>query len=102
MYSLGAFVNDYHFTFVVYCYWSNFCFKSRFKKASVKGLQNDDKSLPKESTSEQSQCPLLFKFNEVYFFCILMLINAYANYFTVVFIFFHLKGKPKLNAFSVN
>ncbi|WJX17347.1 hypothetical protein P8452_07276 [Trifolium repens] len=39
-------------------------FFDRFKKSSGKGLQNDDRSLQKETTSEKVQSPLLFKFNE--------------------------------------
>ncbi|KAI5394645.1 hypothetical protein KIW84_061326 [Lathyrus oleraceus] len=41
-----------------------FCFKGRFIKSNVKGLQNDDGSLQKETTSEKDRSPLLFKFNE--------------------------------------
>lgn len=43
---------------------SSLNFFDRFKKSSVKGLQNDDRSLQKETTSEKNRSPLLFKFNE--------------------------------------
>ncbi|CAL5206759.1 unnamed protein product [Lathyrus oleraceus] len=39
-------------------------FFDRFIKSNVKGLQNDDGSLQKETTSEKDRSPLLFKFNE--------------------------------------
>ncbi|XP_058724350.1 uncharacterized protein LOC131595863 [Vicia villosa] len=39
-------------------------FFDRFIKSNVKGLQNDDGSLQKETTSAKDRSPLLFKFNE--------------------------------------